>query len=206
MLSDTSRAKVPLDGVLDEIANHDYGSRFDCDQITGRADLTTPVNNEDSGSPDFHPIRPLALKTIWNHIACVQNALHAIGQSITIEDLRQTSGLRNESCLLHAARYGSFDKIMDIVRETGGKLTVEELTAKDKDGKSIVDYHVKNDQLKHLLEPRDRLGRGQDLARLWPAIPEAARDKINFQQLIGGLNTLALRQRFADRLPAPGMP
>ena len=95
---------------------------------------------------------------------------------------------------------------MDIVRETGGRLTVEELTAKDQDGKSIVDYLVKNNQLSYLLQPRDWLGRGPELAQLWPAIPEHARDKINFQQLIGGLNTLALRDRFANRLPVPGMP
>jgi hypothetical protein len=205
-LTEESRRKVQIDGILDELANHDYGSRFDCGKITDRADLTRPVNEEDNAKADFHPIRPLALKTVWNNIACVQGALHSHGQSITLDDLRLTSGLRDESCLVHAARYGSFDKIMDIVRETGGKLTVEELTAKDKDGKNIIDYLVKNNQLSHLLQPRDWLGRGQDLAQLWPAIPEHARDKINFQQLIGGLNTLALRDRFASRLPAPGTP
>jgi hypothetical protein len=203
--SDSARAKVPIDSILDDLANHEYGQQLDCGKITELKHLTDPVNASESGKPNFHPIRPLALKAVWNQIACIQKSLVEHGQPVTLDHLRERSGLRDETCLIHAARYGSFDKVMDIMRETGGKLTVEELTTKDKDGKNIIVYLVQNNQVDQILQPRDWLGRGPELARLWPQIPEKSRDKINFQELIGTLNTLALRERFSTRLPAPGI-
>ncbi len=86
---------------------------------------------------------------------------------------------------------------MDIVRETGGELTVAELTAKDQDGKSIIDYLVKNNQLDHLLQPRDWLGRGQTSSRSCGRTFQSTHaTRSTSSELIGGLNTLALRDRF----------
>lgn len=203
MLTESNRAKVQIDSVLDELANYDYGNKFDCEKVTDHSNLTYPVNAQDEGKPNYKPIRPLALKTVWERIACVQNSLRQNGQSITLEDLRQKSGLREETCLTYAARSGNFDKVVEVLRESGDKLTAEELTAKDKDGKTIIDHLIKNNQLMQILQPRDWLGRGPELAKVWQAIPESARDKINFQQLVGTLNTMGLRERFGHRMPSP---
>lgn len=206
MLSETNKAKVQIDAVLDELANYDYGSKFDCEKITDHSNLVEPLNAHDGETPNYRPIRPLALKTVWDNIACIQQSLHNQGQAITLEDLRQKSGQREETCLVYAARSGNFDKVMEILHENGERLTVDELTARDKDGKSIIDHLIKSDQLKQILQPRDWIGRGAELSTLWQAIPETSRDKINFQQLVGTMNTMALRERFAGRMPSPSGP
>lgn len=203
MLTESSRAKVPIDTILDELADYDYGSKFDCEKVTDHSNLTYPVNAQDEGKPNYHPVRPLALKSVWNRIACVQESLRKVGQSVTLEDLKQKSGLRDETCLMHAARNGNFDKVVEVLRASGDKLTAAELTAKDKDGKTIIDHLIKNNQLGQILQPRDWLGRGQELANVWQAIPESARDKINFQELVGTLNTMGLREKFSHRMPSP---
>jgi len=205
MLSESSKAKVKIDDVLEEIAGHEYSAWLESGRITGLGDITAPINGASRNKPGFHPLRPLGIKEVWNNIARVQTLLGVRGKAVTLADLRQTSGRNDETCLLHAARYGVFDKVMDIVHASGEKLGVDDLTAKDASGKSIVDYLTDNGQIDRVLDPRDWVGRGAELARLWQAVPEKARDKINFQQIIGDLNTIALRQRFAGRLPAPGM-
>lgn len=203
MLSDSSKGKIKIDEVVEELISHDYAVRVEKGQIAGHSDIVEPINAADSAKPGFHAIRPLGLKEVWNKIARVQDLLQAKGEAITLDDLRQRSGKSDETCLLHAARYGNFDRVMGIARAGGEQLRVDELIEKDASGKSVVDYLVEQDKLNLLLEPSDWVGRGQDLAKLWQAIPEKSRDKINFQQLIGTLNTTALRERFAARLPAP---
>lgn len=203
MLSESSKAKVKIDDILEELISHDYSVRVDNGQISGRQDITDPINAVDSSKAGFHAIRPLGLKDVWNKIARVQDLLQAKGERLTLDDLRQKSGHNDESCLLHAARYGTFDKVMAIVRAGGGQFRVDELIEKDGNGKNIIEHLTDQNQLGLILDPHDWVGRGQDLAKLWQAIPERARDKINFQELIGTLNTAALRQRFAARLPVP---
>ncbi|HTK84762.1 MAG TPA: hypothetical protein VL625_06710 [Patescibacteria group bacterium] len=203
MLSNESKAKVKLDEILEELISHDYAVRVDNGQIAGRADLMEPLNAADRDKPDFHAVRPLGLKEVWDKIARVQDLLQAKGEALTLDDLRQKSGKHDDSCLLHAARYGNFDKVIAIMRAGGGELRVDELIEKDENGKSIVDHLASQDKLGLILEPRDWIGRGQDLAKLWQVIPERARDKINFQELIGTLNTAGLRRHFAARMPAP---
>lgn len=206
LLPESARAKVSIDDVVNEIVERDYNARLEQGQVGSRKDIIEPINNADSNKPGFHPVRPLSLKSVWDRIAHVQGLLRQKDESITLDDLRQKSGVNEETCLVFAARYGAFDKVMDIVHASGERLSVDELTQKDKAGKSIVDYLLEHDQLAQILSPDDWLGRGPELARLWQALPEKGRDKMNFQQIIGNLNTISLRQRFSDRLPVPGGP
>jgi hypothetical protein len=194
------RGSLNIDEVVREIQEESYGKRIPFGPEL-RKGMLTNVMNDAAGTET--PIRGLGLKKTWDLIAMVRDTLKKNGEAITLEDLRLTSGNRNETVMAAAARFGRFDAVLDILTERGETLSVADLCRKSKNEESILDLLVRQKKLGTILKPELWVDRREEFKVLWSELPDQAQEDIGYQDFISQMNFIALRRRFGGQSPAP---
>lgn len=202
------RKDVPLDEVLKELEEGIFSSRINIGPGLKKGDLTAIMNDaahgDDAGLP---AMRGLGLKKVWEGMADIRKILHKAGEAIVLDDLRLVSGSQKQSALITAAQCGRFDQVMDIVRECGAELGVDDLCSRVQGGRSVLDILAGQKQLDLVVRAELWAHRPQDFKKLWAAIPEKGKDQLNYQDLISRMNLIELHRRFsAPATPLPPAP
>jgi hypothetical protein len=201
-LGDTDKEKVDVPQIMTELVETTYGDGVRIDETLSISELTRVMN---MGSSSQSPVRPLGLKKVWDKIDDVRNHLRARSEKITLDELRLKSGFADESCLMVGVRNGRFKDIMCLLDESRETLSVDDLIAKNKAGKNVVTLLAEQDQLDQLINPQLWIGRGKDLLKVWDNVPHEARQSINFEDTIGQINRLSLREKFGGNKKPPSM-
>ena len=200
------RKDVPLDDVLKELEEDIFGSKIDIAPGLAKGALTALMN--DAAQPDtagLSAVRGIGLKKIWENISDVRRLLRDAGEALTIDDLRLTSGHQAESAMLTAARHGKFAEVIAMLGERNDEFAVEDLAARGKAGKSIIEILAEKKQLDLVCRAEFWAHRPQDFQKLWKAVPEKSRDQINYQDLLSRMNLISLRARFSAGGPQPAL-
>jgi hypothetical protein len=108
--------------------------------------------------------------------------------------LNLPAGIEGDTCLSMAIRYGRLADVMDILAESGERLTFTDLTAhKGPQADSLLVLAADTSQLEALMAPEHWVGRGRELQEIWRAVPVTARDKVDFASIQSEVNRLSLR-------------
>jgi len=188
------RAKVPINKVLAELEDDLLSGVVKIKQGMKKGELTAALNYV---AHDGAQVRGLSLKTVWENIEQVRGFLREGNESLSLEDLRITSGRHEESALLAAARFGKFDQVMDMLQESGEELALADLTARAAGEKNILEILTENQQLDTIVRPELWAHRTKDFHHLWTVLPNSGREQLDYNDLVSRMNVIALRHRFA---------
>lgn len=203
-LPEVERRKVEINKVLGELKEAEYGDRIVTDGTVTLDHLVAVLNEEERDSnPNFFEIRALSFARVWKEMGDIRKTLAARGEKLTLDHLRQPTGMAGDTVLTLAARGGYFNHVMDIVTDGNDRLTLEDLTTPGAMGKTALDILVEREELATLFRPEAWVGRGQDLMTLWEKVPAEKQKTVDFEALYGRVNMLTLRERFAGK---PGTP
>lgn len=201
MIPEDKRKDAKIEPLLDKMAEKIFMEQIGDGSSLTHADLVEPMNSKLHSELGIETVRPLGFENILKQLDAVQAALAENGESLSLEDLRQTSGVGQDTILMIAARSNHFDKVLDVLAQTGEKLALSDLTAKGKDSKTILEVLSGHDALPLLLKPQDWVGRGEELGKLWKAmrdiLPTKTTDAIDFSRLQSNVSLLTVRHRFA---------
>lgn len=193
--SDEHRKKIDIDDLISHIIEHDLARDVDWSMID-RAAIQKPMNMKDSSGGDFHEVRVLGLDQAWKNIDLIRVSLRNRGDAIRIDDLRRTTGYFDEPCLIRAARYSHFSKVMDVLEESGERLSLYDMTRATKRGQNLVGALEKTGQIDLLLKPALWIGRSEEFGQFWQALSDDTRKKNDYQIILGQINLLTVRERF----------
>lgn len=169
-----------FDNAYAEAESATYAKIFQSLAVTGKTDL---LKNLDTGSVSAKPVLPLGLKAVWDKFDSVQAALKKLdGEALTVDDLRTTSGEMGNSCLVHAAKFGHFDKVIDISMNGGGILTVKDFLTKDCHGEMLINLLAEKKQLEIAFAPDLWAGRVSEMKDLWSHVKGENRAQMDFDQ------------------------
>jgi len=167
-----------------------YAKHFAALRITGKADLLKPLNE---GAKTEKPVLPLGLRAVWEAFDSVQKALG--GDKLTIADLRAPTGEMGNSCLICAAKYGCFDKIVEMSRQGGGMFAMEDFLSKDSHGNMLVNLLAEKNQLALAFAPDIWAGRVSEMKMLWSQVRAEHRQQVDFRQAEVAARQATLKQK-----------
>lgn len=168
-----------FDSAYAEAENLTFMPRLENLSVIGKQALLTRIN---SRSEDEKPVLPLGLKAIWEKMDIISQELKQQGDPLAIEDLRRTSGVRGETCLVSAVKYGCFDKVSAICRESNFSLTVDDLVSCDATGTMLIDLLADRNQLTLAFAPEIWAGRIGEMRKLWSHVASRYRTQVNYEQ------------------------
>jgi hypothetical protein len=195
-LDETDREDIEIHKIMGHIIETAFGDKVSVDETLSLDELTRVLNANKKNQSD---VRPLGLVSVWDQIDDVKMHLGQRGEAITLDHLRLKSGYADENCLMIAARSGHISDVMSILEESKEKLSVQDLTTKNSEDKTLLDILSDKNQLGEVLRPDHWLGRGQELLSVWEKVPSESRDKLDFQDLIGQINRMSLREKFGGK-------
>ena len=204
------RGKIDINKILSVILEAIYGKAAEIDENVTLAQLIAVLNQREMAEADsahpFRPLRPLGLKGTWEKMDFVRRILAARGEKVTLSHLRLESGPGGEACLIHSTRAGCFSQIMSMLRESGEYLDAKDLMSKPAgQDKALLDILVENKELPVLFMPENWVGRAQEMLALRGKIPNHACGDLNMGEILGQVNRLTLRERYAaGRAAGPG--
>lgn len=197
-------AKINIYKTLADVTDGILEKKMAASGKSPRLETLTEAFNVASSSGDFScSFRPLGLQSTWARMGAIREGLKSGGEKITLDHLRLASGEGGESCLMAAARLRFFDTAMDILDESGESLCADDLLTKGGRGQTLLDVLSDTQQLKPLFVAKHWVGRSQDMLSVWENVPEKAREGIDIKKILGEVNRLSLRRKFAGPDPAP---
>ena len=195
------RDGIGIEDILNKIAEEEYGQAVPADRIAAKADLLSVLNAKDEAvGAQYRPIIALGLEETWKHMDEVRKALRAAGEKLTLDDLRLKSGYSGDSCLKLAARYGRFKDVLDILKESGERLSLADLKAEGPDKKSLLQALIDKRDTELLLSPQLWVGHMQEFHEVWKALPSYLKKDEDLPLIQAKINMLSVRARFG----APG--
>lgn len=206
-LKEEHRKKVDVRAVLSEIIEKECADQLQIDLNLKLEHLTMPLYHLDGGEKGSIQITGLGLKKCWEQMDLVRDALSTRGEYLSLGHLRESAGLGGETGMFKAARYGHFDKVLEIAAQNGERLEVADLTAKNESGKSVLTVLAETDKVGLLLKPELWVRRVGDLAVLWENLPANVKTekKPEFLAVQTRANQLSLRELGRGAAPAPSM-
>jgi hypothetical protein len=152
---------------------------------------------------DGYKVIPLGLRSTWRDIYEIKAKLEAQGQSLTIDDLRQKSGIHGSTCMLIGAKLGYLDVIFDVVKQAEKQglapLTFEDLLHRNKNGSSLLEVMSEKKKLAELFHPSLWVGRAAEMQKLWGAVPIEGRSQVKFDDVLSQ-TIQETNRRFAQKL------
>ena len=174
-----------------------YGKFLPLEKVRGKSDLLSPLNDTSEGE---RPVLVLGLKSFWDRGTEVQKRLAEEGQFITLKDLRQESGGMGNSCLISAVKYGKFSAVVDIVRRSGEKLSIQDFLSKDMHGNTVLSLLAERKELPMAFAPDMWIGRVAEMKELWTHVRHADRTQVeNFDQLEVAVKQATLHERVGNK-------
>ncbi len=208
-LSKTHQEKIDIDVLLSSIVEKSCSEKLEINEDFSIETLTSVLYQFEESVKDRQPIVALGLKKIWDNIDQIHGLLKEQNETVTLDNLRMNYGLGGETCLMRAANFGHFEKVMEFLAETNEVLELSDFLNKRKDGKNLLDVLVKNDQIEALLQPEYWVGHASDLCTIWGQLPDHMQDKLkeDFQAAQTQANILSLHalKESHPSLPAPIM-
>lgn len=168
-----------------------YAKIFEKMSVTGKADLLKPLNKASEGEK---PVLPLGLKAVWDNLDAVQAQLGKSGEQLTLADLRTPTGQMGNSCLMSAVKFGHFDKVVDIAKQSGEPVTVEDFLNKDRQGNTLISILAEKRQLSAVFAPEIWVGRVQEMKSLWYEVSPLQRQQVDFEQIETAVKQATLKQ------------
>ncbi len=163
-----------FDASYAEAENLTYAPQFAARPLTGKQDLFTPLNNVGE------PVLAIGLRAVWDNFALITEKLDAIGQPLTIADLRASTGEMGNTGLLAGAKFDRFSAIVDLAKERGEKLTVKDFIAEDIHGNTLINVLAEKNQLALAFAPELWVGRVKEMKDLWWNVALAYRGQVDF--------------------------
>lgn len=197
------RDKIDLPELLAELIDATYVDTIKIDDSLTLSDLTTPLNANGEEAITGYEFRALGVDFVWSKIDDVTTSLKAKGEKITLADLKLSNGYGAETCLSSAIRKGHLQGVLDVLENSGERLTVEDLTAKVYEGEtSLLDMIGETHKIPVLLTPENWQGRAEEFAQIWEALDEKYQKQVDQQEIVSAVNRGSLRERFRKR-PQP---
>jgi hypothetical protein len=171
-VSAADKSKISIESTLSTLYDEEISKVFVIDGELTREKLCQTFNREAINSEFVQtvPASPLGLKRVWEDISKVRSILKGKQQSLSLEDLRQPSGPMNETGLQSAARYGAFREVLSMLDETGGRLSLCDLTLKTEGSKSVLEYLIDRGQLDCVFQAK-LWSKPLDIAQLLNSVP-----------------------------------
>jgi len=200
-LSEAAKAEIDLDLLREEIRAGAHKIEVPLDRGLTRARLMTPTAGEKGGAK----ILPLATSQALENLGRIQTLLAAKGEPLTLADFRKPASDGGPKLLEIAARRGYFDKVAEIARAGGERLTRDDLLLKGPGGHRVLDELAAKKQLATIFTQEQWAGRASELLEVWSELPEEARTKsgVEIKKLLTATNRAGLRDLSArDSRPA----
>jgi hypothetical protein len=179
-----------------EAESKTYAKNVNFAALSGKADLLKPL---EANGP---AILPLGLKAFWDNFATAQASLG--NDTLTVSDLRQTSGYMGASVLMGAVKFGHFDKVVDISRKSGEPLTLDDFLSKDRHGNSLLNILAERNQLSQVFTPDLWAGRVDDMKTLWTHVRINDRSQVDIAQAEVAAKQATLKLQAKDRFKLGG--
>lgn len=168
-----------------------YGKRFLLQEFNGKGDLLKPLNP----GAEARPVLPLGLKVVWENFEGVQSKLEETGEKLTMTDLRATSGHMSDSCIMIAAKHGRFDRVVEISRNSGEPITLEDFSAKDGHGNTLLNILAEKQQLSLVFSPTIWVGRVDEMRQLWTQVANKDRRQVDYANVETATKQASLKQK-----------
>ncbi len=194
-----------FDTSYSEAESKTYGKSVDLKSFAGKIDLVSPLETHGAAV-----ILPIGLKAFWDNYADADKRLAEVKQSLTVADLRQTSGYMGNTVLMGAVKFGHFEKVLDISKKSDEPLTLDDFLSKDRHGNTLLNILAERNQLTQVFSPDMWAGRVADMKTLWTHVRINDRSQVNIEQAEVAAKQATLKQQSKDRFklggtkPAPG--
>ncbi len=145
------------------------------------------------------PVRALGMKNVWKRMDAIRQNLRQNGEKFTLAHLRLSSAFKDETVMLTAVRFGYFEQVQDILKESGEHLSYDDIAMQGADGRTMLDLLMEQNELPSLFQPENWIGRAQELFKTWEDVPDHERSAVDFADIHSKVNLLSLRQHHATR-------
>ncbi|MBI1215320.1 MAG: hypothetical protein GC185_05820 [Alphaproteobacteria bacterium] len=184
-----------FDAAYADAESKTYAKLVDFAKFENKSVLVSPVGENDAGKP----VLPLGLRAFWENFSEVQARLNETGEKLTVADLRNQSGEMENSCLMSAVKFGHFEKVMDISRNAGEAVTLDDFLSKDRHGNTMLNILAERNQLTQVFKPELWAGRVADMKTLWTHVRINDRSQVDFQQVEVAAKQATLQMQVKDR-------
>ncbi len=178
-----------FDNAYAEAENTTYAKAFMAKELNGKADLLSPLN----AGLDEKPVLPLGLRVVWDNFDAVREHLSGKGEPLTVADLRTPSGQMGDSCLISAAKFGYFDKVVELARQGSQPITMDDFLSTDGHGNTLISILADKKQLSQVFTVEAWTGHMADMRALWSHVSASQRKQVNYQQLETGVKQATLK-------------
>lgn len=183
-----------FDRLYTEAESLTYAKAFDFRNFKGKADLLQPLDTS-AMADDAQLVVPLGIKAFWDNFDGVQSRLNELGEAITLADLRMPSGPAKNSCLMAAANFGGFSRIVDILKTTGEQIKLEDFQVKNSQGTTLIDVLAERKELPLVFTEELWENRPSEMKALWNEIPAKHRAEMDIEHVEVSIQQEMLRQR-----------
>ncbi len=184
-------ATQDFDNAYAEAEGMTYAKRFKSMEVNGKSDLLTPLNE----GLNEKPVLPLGLKVVWDNFDAIHEHLRGKDEALTTSDLRKPSGQMGDSCLISAAKYGHFDKAVEIAKQCGEPIAMADFLSKDAHGNTLINILAEKRQLSQVFTVDAWVGHVGDMKELWSHVAAVHRKQVNFSQVETGVKQATLKQQ-----------
>lgn len=188
-----------FDTAYSEAESKTYAKQIDFKGFASKIDLTSPLEVNGSAT-----ILPIGLKAFWDSYVDADKRLAEVNSALTLGDLRQPSGYMGNSVLMGAAKFGHFDKVLDISKKSGEPLTVSDFLSKDRHGNTLLNILAERNQLAQVFSPDVWVGRVTDMKTLWTHVRINDRAQVNIEAAEIAAKQATLKQQSKDRFKLGG--
>jgi hypothetical protein len=195
----SAMSQQQFDNNYAEAENQTYAKVLEGKTLDGKADFLTPLN---AGSSE-KPVLPLGLKVLWENIDAIRGHLEKRGESLTTADLRLASGQIGDSCLISAVKFGRFDKVLEIAKQSNQPLTLADYLTPDGHGSKLIDILADNKLLSQVFTVDAWVGNIKDMRALWAVVSPMYRKQIDYPKLETGVQQATLKQKANGRKIQP---
>ncbi len=188
---------------LSEAESQTYGPLFDSVQNKTPTDYISPIAVEGDVK-----ILPLGLPSVWKDLDVKRDLFAseegANAKSITMDDLRQTTGFQDKTILEIAIKAGFLNKVIEIATKTGEGLALQDLIAKDANENAMLRVIAERGELDTLFTPEIWAGRLQDMKRLWAWVPFEHKGQVNWNEVVNKTRVSTLKNQSGRKSPKLG--
>ncbi len=172
-----------------------FAPLLDFTALHNKQDLLLPLNGADA-----QPVLGLGLQAFWAQAITLLPLLAKQGEPVQLRDLRRISGQLGHSCLITAAKCGSFRQVVGIARASGEPLTLEDFMSRDMHDNTLLTILAERKELALVFTPELWAGRLADMRNLWAQVRHADRAQIDMQQV-----EIAVKQATLKKHSRPGL-
>lgn len=187
-----------FDTAYSEAESKTYAKSVDL-KTAAKIDLLSPLDVHGGAT-----ILPIGLKSFWDNYAAAEARLSEQKESLSLADLRQSSGYMGNSVLMGAVKFGHFEKVLDISKKSGEPLTLDDFLAKDRHGNTLLNILAERNQLAQVFSADLWAGRVTEMKTLWTHVRINDRAQVNIEQAEIAAKQATLKAQAKDRFKLGG--